>query len=243
MCSSDLVAHHNGTSWNKHGRTSTTGTFSAGSILWSGLTGGFNSANTPFSLGSIDALQNPLPIKLTSINAYKIQGGNKVEWSNLTEQGVNIYELEKSADGRTFDVVNAQQAKKNNGSKADYNWIDVNPFSSITYYRIRAIERTGNILYSPVVKVQTGGNIKDGFIVYPNPVIAKQFTVQLSSPAGIYKIRLINNFGQEIMSTQWQHLGGSASKTIELNSSVSAGVYHLQITGGNQIMQTKILIQ
>jgi hypothetical protein len=121
--------------------------------------------------------------------------------------------------------------------------MDVNPYSSVTYYRIKAIENGGSISYSLIVKVQTGSNRKDGMIVYPNPVVSKQFTVELSSPAGMYKIKLINNFGQEIMNTQWQHAGGSATKTIELATSVGTGIYYLQLTGNNQNMQTKILVQ
>jgi hypothetical protein len=237
-----VVAHYNGASWNKHGRTSHTSVGGRGDVLWTGLTGGFNTANTPFALGTLDIAESPLPVKLT-VNASKTQNGNKIEWTNYTEQSVLSYELEKSANGITFTTSHSQQANTNNGGKADYKWIDVNPFSSVTYYRIRAIENNGNVVYSLIVKVQSGGNLKNGFTVYPNPVVSKQFTVELSSPAGMYKIKLVNNFGQEIMNTQWQHAGGSATKTIELAPSVGTGIYYLQLTGNNQNMQTKILVQ
>jgi hypothetical protein len=238
-----LVIAHFSTSWDLYGATSTTGGPSSGTLTWD-YAGPYNgTSNTPFTLGSTSPFDNPLPVKLTDVTAYKTQDGNKVEWTNRTEEGLYGYELERSANGRTFTTAFTQQAKMNNGSKADYKWLDAAPYSFITYYRIKAMDRTGSVTYSTVVKVQTDGDMQDGIVVYPNPVINNQVTVQLTGVKGLYKIRLINNFGQQVMQTQWQHNGGMATRSIELPKSVGTGIYHLQIVGDIQKLQTKIHIQ
>jgi hypothetical protein len=241
--SSLVVAHFNATSWDTYGSNSSTGNVSAGTVTWNNISTFNGTGNTPFSLGSTSQIDNPLPVKFTSVMAYKVQAGNKVEWTNMTEESVIAYELEKSDNGRNFYLAFSQQPRMNNGSKADYNWIDVNPNSSITYYRIKATDLQGTVTYSPVVKVQTGSGANDVFTVYPNPVISHQFTIQLSGKPDTYKIRLLNNFGQEIMNSNWQHNGGIATRTIELSPSVSSGVYHLQVIGKDQTRNTKIYIQ
>jgi hypothetical protein len=241
--SSLVVAHFNNTSWDTYGSNSTTGNVSSGTITWNNISTFNGTGNTPFSLGSTSQIDNPLPVKFTSVTAYKIQSGNKVEWTNMTEESVVAYELEKSDNGRNFYTAFSQQPRMNNGGKADYGWIDVNPNSNITYYRIKATDISGAVTYSPIVKVQTGSGINDVFTVYPNPVLSHQFTIQLSGKADTYKIRLLNNFGQEIMNTNWQHNGGMATRTIELLPSVSRGVYHLQLIGNDQTRNTKIFIQ
>lgn len=237
-----VVAHFGATSWDSHGASSTTGDVLNGSITWN-YTGTYNALNTPFSLGSLNWFDNPLPVKFTSVTAYKVQAGNKVEWTNMSEESIVAYELERSDNGRNFNTAYSQQPRMNNGSKVDYGWIDINPNSNITYYRIKATDIKGAITYSPIVKVQTGSGMNDVFTVYPNPVVSHQFTVQLSGKADNYKIRLLNNFGQEIMNTNWQHNGGMVTRTIELSPSVSRGVYHLQVIGKDQTRHTKIYIQ
>jgi hypothetical protein len=237
-----VVAHFNGTSWNRHGRTTTIAGAGFGEVTWTGLTGGFNTANTPFSLGSTNLMESPLPVKLT-VNVTAAQDGNKIEWTNYTEDAVTGYEIQRSADGRSFTTISNQNALLNNAGKADYTSTDAASYSSVTYYRIKIIEMSGNVSYSSIVKVQRGPGIEDGILVYPNPVISKNFTLEITKPAGDYKITLFNSFGQAMMNAQWQHQGGSASRTFELASFIKPGIYYLQVIGNNLAQQTKISIQ
>jgi CarboxypepD_reg-like domain/Secretion system C-terminal sorting domain len=83
--------------------------------------------------------------------------------------------------------------------------------------------------------------------LYPNPVSANSYiTVSfLSTPPGIYQIRIINAAGQLFYASQKQITSAKEAEQIHLNEKMSAGVYCLQIIDGKKgLVQTnKIVVQ
>ncbi|MBL7761857.1 MAG: T9SS type A sorting domain-containing protein, partial [Chitinophagaceae bacterium] len=235
-----VVAHFNGTSWNTYGNSGgTTGNGAAGTVTWNNV-----SVFSPFTLGSTSAVANPLPIKFTDVKAYKVNAGNKIEWKNLTEENIERYEIERSANGTIFTSISSVNPKSNNGLEQSYAVTDENILSGTNFYRIKGIEISGSFVYSTIVKVVPDGNTKEYVSVFPNPVSGNQFTVQLNNyDRGTYSLQLINTSGQRVMTKSLKHAGGSASVSIERPDAVNAGVYILQVTGENKIENIKLVIK
>ncbi len=235
---SDLqVARYNGSQWTSEGNSGTTGTNINGTI-----TSGTVSTFSSFSLASNNSATNPLPVKLVNVKAYKSGSRNIIEWTNLTESDVINYELEKSIDGTRFETMSSFAPKTNANSREDYVEYDLHP-SPVTYYRIKVISLGSRNVYSPVVKVAAIGTLQQDIVLYPNPVTGKQFTLQMNSAAGNYTVRVYGANGQVIKTETLKHPGGSFSKTIELPGQLQSGQYYLQVTGGEQILTSKFIIQ
>lgn len=234
-----IGAHYSGGSWSSAGGAYDFlgSTVSAGSLTWSGV-----NSFSPFSLGSTSAATNPLPVKLVNVKAYKTGDRNKIEWTNLTEADVINYELEKSIDGTRFETMSSLAPKTNANNREDYIEYDLQP-SPVTYYRIKVISLGSRNVYSPVVKVAAIGTLQQDIVLYPNPVTGKQFTLQMNSAAGNYLVRVYGANGQVIKTETLKHPGGSFSKTIELPGQLQSGQYYLQVTGGEQILTSKFIIQ
>ena len=140
--SSLVVAHFNGTNWNAYGNSGgTTGTVSAGTVTWNGV-----SSFSPFSLGSNNASTNPLPVKFSTVQAFSISNGNRIEWTNLTEESLLQYELERSGDGRSFNTIYTISPKSNDGQRQDYSVTDEHILNGTNFYRIKAMQLDG-LLY------------------------------------------------------------------------------------------------
>ncbi len=219
--------HFNGSTWNAAGGSNDPGSaVTQGSVTWAGV-----SAFSPFSLGSTSSASNPLPVKLVNVKAYKSGSGNKVEWTNLTEEEVVKYEVEKSVNGGDYISMTALAARSNSNDRQDYNVYDAQP-ASLTFYRIKVTSIDGKILYSPVVKVATGAALVTEISLYPNPVSGRQMTLHFTNnKAGNYIIRIYAANGQVVRTEAFKHPGGSYSKTIELPGQLQAGQYFLQATG------------
>lgn len=231
------VAHFDGTNWNSHSNSGGfTGNASQGNVKRNTV-----SSFSIFTLGSTTATANPLSVKFTSVKAYTNGARNKVEWTNLSEAGVQHYTVERSADGLQFTGLNEVQARSNSGTRESYTIDDESPVPQ-SYYRIKATELSGEISYSPVVKVVRGGNT--GFSFYPNPVTGKQFTVQFSSlTREKVQLDLFNSSGQQVFSTNWNHPGGHAAQSVELPAHLPKGVYSLQLGGTVLKKSSTMLIQ
>ncbi|MGZ8540520.1 MAG: T9SS type A sorting domain-containing protein [Chitinophagaceae bacterium] len=222
------VARWNGTNWNNEGRLSSTGTNTSGTIT-SGIVNNFS----PFALASSTAAENPLPVVFGDVKAYEKNNGVQIEWSNLTEKDVAGYTVERSANGSDFSAIGQQLPTSNQNDRADYDAFDAAPLQGTNYYRIKAEETTGKIVYSKVLTVNLGG-ASQGLRLYPNPVSGHQVTISLSNVRrGQYNLRVINAAGQDIHKQAITNQGSTTTQTIDLPSSIKPGVYNMIITGSD----------
>lgn len=201
----------------------------SGSVTGTVATGNGFSTFSPFGISSDPVF---LPVSLSGIRAYQSGNAIKVEWSNLTESGVLNYRVERSANGVAFDEITNQLALKNDGGRADYSFIDASPLAGVNFYRIRSVEANGKVQYSNIVKVNRNASNQD-MVIYPNPVIGKQFSLQLPALVkNVYTIRVTNAQGQQVYQRTLNHNGGVATEVIQLPAALKTGYYHVLLTGG-----------
>ena len=234
-----VVAHFNGASWDAYGNDGgTTGNAVKGTVTWNNV-----STFSPFSLGSLVWWSNPLTVKFINLQAHEKNGQVKVEWGNIAETGVDKYFVEYSTDGRRFDEINNTTARKNNGERTDYLWWHTTPVNGVIYYRIKAIEFTGDVSYSHVVRLDLNKNNSD-LTVYPNPVKGNNVNIAVSGLAeGKYDIVVLNMSGQKIMQRSLNHAGGSISIQVDLPETIKAGVYSIKLSGSEKAFVKTFIVQ
>ena len=234
-----VVSHFNGTSWNAYGSNSYTGNGAAGSVTWNNV-----SSFSPFTLGSTTPIYNPLPIKFSAVKAYSVSNGNRIEWTNLTEENLARYEVERSSNGTSFTTIITSVPKANNGQENKYTETDEHVLTGVNYYRIKAVGSDGSYEYSTIVRVSPSGDEARSIAVYPNPVLSGQFTLELNNyKRSDYSIKLINSNGQQVMLKTIHYTGGSVSVTLERPAALQSGVYILQIAGENVRENRKLIIK
>jgi Secretion system C-terminal sorting domain len=106
-----------------------------------------------------------LSIKLLSFYGEKELLRNILHWK--AEDGFNVkeFEVEKSADGTNFTKTGTVPGNINNSFS--YLFIDTRPFYDISFYRLRIIEKDGQVSYSKIIVLKRGS--ASPVIVYPNP--------------------------------------------------------------------------
>lgn len=231
------VAHLVGSTWMNEGRSASTGDNVSGTVTSQ------NAVNTfsPFTLASSTSLENPLPVVFANVKAFEKNSGVQIEWSNLTEKDVASYSIERSSNGTDYSSIGQQLPTSNQNDKADYSAFDANPAAGVNYYRIKAEETTGKIVYSKVLSVNLGTAGK-GLKVYPNPVKGNQVNVTISNiKRGQYTLRVVNTAGQDVFRQVINNQGSTLTQTIDLPSSIKAGVYNMLIVG-NDYRETKTFI-
>jgi len=229
-------------------------------VRWNGLNWdyigatvtGTGSAADPYVARGVDVgtfglftLTNSFPVAVAFVNvkAFQKQNGVQVEFGNATESDVVNYVIEKSADGRSFTVLNTLPAKSNNGGLNSYTYFDAIPNSGNNFYRIKVTERNGNIKYSNTLSINLR-NRGTWVNAYPNPVKNNMVNVQLESfEKSIYTIAIFNQGGQKVYAKNINHLGGTATFTVELPASIQKGVYSLQVGNAVSTVINKIVVE
>lgn len=231
-----VVAHYNGACWQDE-----TGSFVLGTSGPAAITSKVLSSFSPFAFGY--GPLSTLPVSFTSVKASQQTTGIKVEWSNLTETDILNYEIERSADGRSFNTIGIVNARLNNGNRADYTYLDLTAADGVNYYRINAKGTNASSKYSIIVKVNTKGASTD-ITIYPNPVSGNQVSFQATAlPKGQYTIRVTNATGQQVYSKQLLHVGGAVTEMLQLPSAVKPGLYSLQVVSGEMKLTKTFIVR
>jgi len=172
-----------------------------------------------------------LPVSVTLLTAYPKDRNIEVEWNVIHEKNVQQYQIERSFDGVQF--VNVGSVTSANKGTNSYAWVDMNLIPGYYYYRIRSIDKKGNVIYSEKVKVLIGDG-RSLFTVYPNPITNGIINLQfINQPAGKYGIRLMNQLGQIIVSKQIERMEGSNTETIQWDYKLAHGIYQIEVTKPN----------
>ena len=171
-----------------------------------------------------------LPVTYRDVKASQ-QGNNiAVQWEVHNQLNIQSYDVEKSVDGIHFTRVATQAATGNNGTAATYHWLDIHAAAGDNFYRIRNIDLDGSTAYSKVVKVNKRSGPAE-ITVYPNPSTDGNIGLQMNNmPAGKYLVRLSNPLGQEILSKEINHPGGTMRQKIQPEKQIARGLYNLEIT-------------
>lgn len=182
-----------------------------------------------------------VPVTFTSNKAYQANKDVMVNWKVANQINIDKYEVERSADGINFTKTNITVAI--NTSSADYTWMDKDPLTGNNYYRIKSIDKNGNISYSLVMLV-TIENSTSQIIVSPNPISGNVINLFFSHVQPCKsKLQLINSAGQTVISKNISISDNNMQKIV-LRSKPAAGNYELKITSvDNKIIVLKVIVQ
>jgi len=129
---------------------------------------------------TIHALGTPLAVKLTDITATNVGKRNRVDWITASETAGDRFELERSADGRSFSQLSTINAR---GEASTYSYWDEKPVAGVNYYRLKMVDAAGSFTYSDVVTARVAGSGAFTVEAYPNPV-SEMLTVKVYGTAG-----------------------------------------------------------
>lgn len=166
-----------------------------------------------------------LPLKLLSFKASIESGQVALKWTTTNEENVSHFEVEQSADGRSFDKVGTVQATNRSGTNK-YSLRDTLR-SGISFYRLKTIDVDGGCVYSEIVVVS--GSTFQNVHVYPNPAKDK-ILIEHPKTDGNTWVRVMNIAG---VTVSRQQLPAGISVTQFDVSSFAAGTYLLVIEGSN----------
>ncbi|MDB5201157.1 MAG: hypothetical protein JWQ27_566 [Ferruginibacter sp.] len=122
--------------------------------------------------------RNITVLAVTGLDFHVTKNAGKVllSWKTQSETNNAGFDVERSADGRTFSRIAEQASISINGSGASYTFTDPAPLPGTNYYRLRQKDQNNNFSYSEIRSADFTS--KGMFSVYPNPVGA---TLNLSS--------------------------------------------------------------
>lgn len=82
----------------------------------------------------------------------------RLRWTTRSESGVHSFEIQRSADGRNFEALDAVNALGTTETQHTYEWTDRFPLEGLAYYRVAQKNQNGEVQYSEMSAVNFGSD-------------------------------------------------------------------------------------
>jgi hypothetical protein len=169
----------------------------------------------------------PLPVRLLNFTAA-LQGTNHVrlQWQTADEVNSDHFIVERSTDMNRFSEIGKISAK---GSNSSYSLIDGNAIEGLNYYRLRQVDKNGQLEYSGVVTVR----VHKGLMVTVSPNPSKGMVTVRRSGTSSVMVQVVDIAGNRVYNKQ--HAGAQFSLDL---STLPNGFYLLRV--GEELQQLVI---
>lgn len=176
-----------------------------------------------FTSASFMAGGAALPVVLTDFRAAAHEDHNELRWQTESEIGFDRFEIERSVDGREFELIGTET-----GGRFDYSFRDhFLDFSQPFYfYRLKMLDLDGSAVYSELRAVERETEV--AVVLYPNPVVGELVAGGLTM---VDSYDLFDAAGTLIL------YGTPENGTVRIDfSQLRSGVYWLVLRNGGRVV-------
>lgn len=140
---------------------------------------------------------NPIPVKISYFTVDKWKTNAILTWRNEFPETILYYEVLRSINGMQYDVIDKVYGVY---GKYTYSYLDSNLLSGKYFYQVRVVDKSGQSFTTSIRMIQFSNQV-DNLLIYPNPVVAGDFTIS-SATQDLKQIKIFNNTGTLIKSIQ-----------------------------------------
>lgn len=188
----------------------------------------------------------PLPVELVSFTGKATQSGIELNWSTASEQDNDRFEIEHSADARSFKQIGTVQGVGTTTLTQHYRFETAYLPQGVHYFRLRQVDFDGTFDISKTIAVQVRQNplTAAGMALYPNPTVGQHLTVALPEPVGTQgaQVQILNMNGRAV-HTALLNPGDISIRLSIPDLQLTKGMYMVRVQHGSEVETKKLLIQ
>ena len=178
---------------------------------------------------------SPLPVTLVFFKAIVNNRQVITSWQTVFENNSSHFEVWRSQNAQQFEYMGRIAAAGSSNATLDYTLTDASPYTGISYYRLKSVDKDGTFKWSAIVQV----NINDArhIFLYPNP--ATDYIGINSSSQAVNKKPVARIYDAK----------GSLLQTFAITSAyqqvniatLPAGTYNIRISYKNEIQTLRFI--
>jgi hypothetical protein len=190
----------------------------------------------------------PLPVTLANFTVTKERQTALLVWTTTEETNSDRFEIERSFNGKTWQILGTVNAKGESKVLLHYSFSDAGPAGGSNYYRLKMIDRSAGtperdgrdatFAYSRVRSIYF--DTETEVLLYPNPVVEK-LSITVSNMTSVENIQITNLAGKVVYSSA---KSGHSSHLADVDmKAFPAGLYVLSITHSDGTITAREVIK
>jgi hypothetical protein len=195
---------------------------------------------TSFSEFHFHGINNnsPLPITLTRFSGNCDKNGVNLTWTTATETNVNHFEVERSRDGKSWELIANVQAIGNSSVANSYSYVDKNGFDML-YYRLRSVDNDGTSETFNPISVSCN-DINDSWSLYPIPA-NDAVTITINSSKNIEDVILVIDMNGRLVQQQAISLQKGINALNLTISQLAKGSYVVKLKNNAELAPIRLM--
>jgi hypothetical protein len=194
-----------------------------------------------YTIGTKNWVASPLPIELTSFETKLNDNKVDIIWTTATEKNNSYFTIEKTKNGVDFEVVTTVKGAGTSSSTKAYGFTDPNPYSGVSYYRLKQTDFNNTSSYSALSAIEYNTSTLN-INIYPNPTDGVIYIVPKDAQITQLMLSIYDAAGKSVFS-KLITAKGKESISLDLKDQLSTGTYLLKLSAGNKIFQQKIILK
>jgi len=230
------VAHWNGSTWEDKGNDGTSGTVANGGIAANGI-----NTFSPFTFGTVNNIDNPLPIELLRFDVTKEEQSVRIDWSTATETNNDYFIIERTDDFKNIEVVQTLKGAGNSNEIQNYSIYDLQPLNGTSYYRLTQVDFDGNREVFDWKSVNFEKTDKPDLSIYPNPSIHGNTNIILKNIEGNTELQIVDIAGRIVFSKSLELI--DVNNSLPFNFNLGTGLYFVRIQNNNNTLTQRLIVK
>jgi hypothetical protein len=179
----------------------------------------YNNANGTLLLRVIN---DPLPVTLVRFEIIKKEAAAELSWSTSQETNSSHFEIERSTEGRVWEMIGLVKALTESTSLKNYGYLDSNPLPGENLYRLKMTDLDGTFAYSKIRSVVFEQSVLK-ISTYPNPA-TDRLLLNVKNPGMVSQLCIYNLSGTLVSKQESYKADGILVRDLP------AGLYILKLT-------------
>jgi hypothetical protein len=183
-----------------------------------------------------------LPVTISSFNVYADKNRVRLQWTTVTENNNDHFDIERSVDGISFTKIATIKGNGTSSQVHNYTVYDDHPFGGMNYYRIKQFDTDGKYSISDTRSLKMILE-KYSVTVYPNPA-RSDINFILKNYSGTRITAILSTIGGKMIHEETIQVNQSGN-TYKLNLArkPASGLYILQLKGEGLSENIKVFVQ
>jgi hypothetical protein len=202
--------------------------------------------NSDFFIGSINNHSSPLPVSLLCFSATTDNKVVNLQWETTTEVRNDHFIVERSSDAMLFAEMDRVEGAGYSNHLIRYNWVDQNPLTGVSYYRLKQVDFDGRITYSKIINIEVKKYIS--FKLYPNPSDGSIIYLSFSEELDCENLHIsVESMGGRNVWVAGKSPGSNAFSNhillLKPGNKLMPGSYIVSLTCGNDVFRQKLIVR
>lgn len=195
-------------------------------------------ANSLTYTTALPLVSGTLPVLFTKYNVLCNDKGALLTWTTASEQNSKHFEIQKSADGSSWETIDLVAAAGNSTDERNYQYLDLE--GGAAFYRIRQVDFDGRFMYTSVKQASCKGSLVT-VALFPVPVKDNLTIVIRTERAAKTDLVVTDVSGRVVRRVNTQLIKGSNNIVMDL-SNLPAGQYLLSGSNPEIIINKKFVV-